>query len=89
MKLTNNWKLKKLGDEAILMPIGQNAYDLRSVINLNTTSVELFELLQEGKEEDDLVKYLTANYEVSEEVAKNDVHEFVTKLKESKIILDD
>ncbi len=89
MKLTNNWKLKKLGDEAILMPIGQNAYDLRSVINLNTTSVELFELLQKGKEEDDLVKYLTANYEVSEEVAKADVHEFVTKLKESKVILDD
>lgn len=89
MKLSNNWKLKKLGDEAILMPIGQNAYDLRSVINLNTTSVELFELLQQGKEEKDLVNYLTSNYEVSEEEASNDVHEFILKLKGSKIILDD
>ena len=89
MKLSSVWKLKKLGDEAILMPIGQEAYDLRAVINLNSTSVELYELLSQGKEENDLVDYLTSNYDVSKEEASSDVREFISKLEERKVIIND
>lgn len=88
MKLSKNWKLKKVGNDAILMPFGQEAYDLRKVINLNTTSVELFEQLQEGKSESELVSYLIANYDVKEEEASLDVHDFIMKLKERKVIDD-
>lgn len=89
MKISSVWKLKKLGDEAVLMPIGKDAYDLRTVINLNSTSVELFELLLQGKEEADLVEYLISNYEVEKKMAAHDVHEYIEKLKERKVILDD
>lgn len=89
MKVSKNWGLKKIRDEAILLPLGQAAYDLRGVINLNQTSVELFELLKEGKTEEDLVSYLLANYDVQEEVAKKDVREFIDKLKESKVLIDE
>lgn len=89
MKLSPNWKLKKIAQEAVLMPIGQNAYDLRRVINLNATSLELYEQISLGKDEEGLVEYLLANYEVEKEEAVKDVHEFILKLKESKVLLDD
>lgn len=89
MKLSDSWKLKKIGEEAVLMPLGQNAYDLRKVINLNSTSVELYTQLQLDKNEEDLVKYLIDVYQISEEIARKDVHEFITKLIECKVIIDE
>ncbi len=89
MKLSGKWKLKKIGNDSILMPIGQNALDLRRVINLNSTSLELYEQLSLGKNEEELVSYLLANYDVSKEEASKDVHEFIIKLKESKVLIDD
>lgn len=86
MKIKENFLLRKISDSYIVVPVGDAVVDFSGLINLNETGALLFETMQKGCDEEELVKILLEKYDVSEEIARADVKAFVKKAKEADIL---
>lgn len=80
MKLKDGFLLREVAGETVVLPTG-GGLDLNLMITLNGTGRFLWERLETGAEEDDLVSALLAEYEVDESTARQAVQTFVAKLK--------
>lgn len=83
MKIKDGFILRNIADEYIVVPVGENTFDLNGIINLNEVAAFLWENMQTTISEEDLVKKLLDNYDVSKKKAKADVEEFIKKVDES------
>ncbi len=86
MKLTDNYMKREIAGEVILIPMGKMSAQFNGMITLNETAQYIFCCLEEGKDEDDIVKGMLEEYEVDETTAKAEVINFLTKCKEWKVI---
>lgn len=86
MKIKNDFLLRKISDTYVVVPVGSAIVDFSGLINLNETGAFLFELLQKGADENELVKKLLQEYNVTEEIASKDVKMFISKVKEADIL---
>lgn len=86
MKLKNNFELRNICGENVLVPCGKDGINLDCIIHLNETGAFLWSEAQKGEfDVDSLVDTLLNEYEVSRSVAQNDVRDFVSKLVEQNI----
>lgn len=81
MKLKDGFILRTVAGETVVLPVG-GVTDFDMMITLNDTGKFLWERLTVGAEEEDLVKGLLAEYDVTEEQAAKSVAAFVDRLKE-------
>lgn len=74
MKIKEGFRLRDVCGAKVLTPQGIGNVDLNALIVLNETSCYLFEQLKDRDAFtiDDMVNLLTAEYEVSEEQARQD-----------------
>ena len=86
MKIKEGFLLKNVADSFVIVPTGANIVDFSAMITLNETGAFLWENLKNDVTEDDLISALTAEYDVDEKTAAQDVAEFVNTLKEKKVI---
>ena len=86
MKIKKDFLLRKVAESYVVVPVGSAVIDFSGLINLNESGALLFERMQKGADEDDLVKALLGEYNVSEEVARADVKKFIAKAKEADIL---
>lgn len=86
MKIKKDFLLRKVSDTYVVVPVGSAIVDFSGLINLNETGAFLFELLQNGAEEKDLITSLLHEYDVPEEIATKDVKAFISKVKEAGIL---
>lgn len=85
MKLKDGFVLRSVGGETVVVPTGDDL-DLNMMITLNDSGKFLWERLEEGAEEAELVAALLGEYDVDEQTAKNHVAAFVKKLNEHGFI---
>ena len=81
MKLKDGFILRTVAGETVVLPAG-GVTNFDMMITLNDTGKFLWERLTVGAEEEDLVKDLLAEYDVTEELARKSVATFVARLKE-------
>ena len=81
MKLKDGFILRTVAGETVVLPTG-GVTDFDMMITLNDTGKFLWERLTVGAEEEELVKALLAEYDVTEELAAQSVAAFVARLKE-------
>ena len=86
MRINSNFLLRKVADSYVVVPVGSAVVDFSGLINLNETGAFLFELLQQGADENVLVQKLLAEYDVTEDIATKDVRAFISKVKEAGIL---
>lgn len=86
MKIKEDFILRKVADSYVVVPVGKMTLDFNGIINLNETGAFLFELLQNGAEEQELVEKLLEAYDVTPEKAKADVAVFLTKVKDADVL---
>lgn len=86
MKIKEGFILREVAGAYIVVAVGEGVKTFNCVINLNETGAFLWNALQKDITEEQLVKALLDEYEVSEEVAKRDVGAFVKKLTEAGLI---
>lgn len=79
--LKDGFVLRQVADTWVVMPLGQMSLDFNGMLTLNETGALLWKTLEQGGDAEALVKALTAEYDVSDEVAKADVEAFLEKLK--------
>ena len=81
MKLKDGFILRTVAGETVVLPAA-GVTDFDMMITLNDTGKFLWERLSVGAEEEELVKALLAEYDVTEETAARSVASFVARLKE-------
>ncbi len=86
MKVKKDFILRKVSDSYIVVPVGEAVVDFSGMVNLNESGACLFEALQKGASEDELVEALLSEYDVEETVARADVKRFISKVKDAGIL---
>jgi hypothetical protein len=86
MKIKKDFILRKVSDSYIVVPVGEAVVDFSGMVNLNESGAMLFEALQKGCEENDLVELLLSEYDVDRATASADVKRFINKVKEADIL---
>ncbi len=82
MKIKKGFLVKKILDDYLVVPTGDNIVDFAVAVSLNESGAYLWEQLTTEKTSDELVSALMAEYEgIDEETAKEDVNEFLSMLK--------
>ena len=86
MKVKKDFILRKVSDSYLVVPVGEAVVDFSGMVNLNESGACLFEALQKGASEDELVEALLSEYDVEETVARADVKRFISKVKDAGIL---
>ena len=81
MKLKSGFVLKEIAGECVVVAV-DSALNLDGMITLNATAKTMWLALERGAEREELVKALTDEYEVNEELAAQAADKFVGRLRE-------
>ena len=88
MKLDKNFVLRRVVDNAVLVPFGQKMIDFNGMISLNKVGAFLAEKLQEETTLEALVAAVVEKYDVDAETAAADVSRFLDELRANKALTE-
>ena len=88
MKANQNFMLREIAGECLLLPTGEMAQKMSGLIELNESGVLLWKRLATECTERDLINLLLSEYDVDEATAKADVDKFVNKMRENGLIIE-
>ena len=86
MKIVSGFVRRMVGDSHMVVPVGTRTRDVPGVIALTESGALLWERLEQGATEDELVRALLAQYEVEHDQAETDVRSFVAELRNKGVL---
>ena len=86
MKLKYEFETVDMGDEIIMVPIGQSTEQIHGVIRLNKEGREILDLLTNIISEDEVVDQLTCKYDNDRETIAEYVKSVIAVLRENHLI---
>lgn len=86
MKLKKGMITDSSSGEFIAVATGEASLVFNGLIKNNATANFLFKQLMKETTEEKLVRSLLEKYDVSEETAKKDMHNFIAKLRETGLL---
>ncbi len=81
MRLNDNFIMREIGGEYIVVPTGETARKYNGLISVNETGAFLWEELQEEVTIEQLVHKVVQKYEVDEETARKDIEVYIEKFQ--------
>ena len=88
MKIREGLMLREIAGSWIVVPIGERVVEFNAMIILSKSGAQLWERLQSGADEDDLVQLLKSKYDVDDFTAKADVQEFISSVSERGLFVE-
>lgn len=85
MKIKDGFILRKVGGSNVIVPTGNEANEFNGMITVNDTGAFIFEKLQSGMNNDEIVKAITQEFEIDSNTAANDVEKFIEKMKSANM----
>lgn len=89
MRINKEFVLREIVGEYIIIPTGSTVLEFNGLITVNEVGVTLWKMLQEEVTLDDLVQGVLAEYDVEEDVAREDILEFLESLTKGGILTRD
>lgn len=89
MRVSDQFILRTIADEHLLIPVGQAAIHVKGLIALSESGALLYNRLKDGCSREDLVAALTEEYDVSAEEAGRDTDAFLDQMRSLKMLLED
>ncbi len=86
MKIKKGYLLREVAGNYVVVPTGKAALDFSGVMTLNETGAFLWTRLTQDTAEQQLLSDMQEKYEVNEDEARTDIHEFIDKLKAANLI---
>ena len=86
MRINKEFVLREIAGDYVIIPTGQTVLEFNGMITVNEVGVSLWKMLQNEVTEDDLVKGILEEYEVEEDVAREDIREFIDTLVTGNIL---
>lgn len=84
--LTENYLLREIMNESVLIPQGEQILKNNVIIELNETAYFLYSKLSEALTEKELTGFLLEEYDTTEIQAAADVKSFIKKLTEADVV---
>ena len=81
MKICENFALREIAGNSVVIPLGSETVDLNGILKLNSSGVFLWNTLEKGADVEALADALVAEYEIDRETALSDAESFVEKLR--------
>jgi hypothetical protein len=78
--------LRRVSNAYILVPLKKKIVDLNSIFALNETGAFVWELLEKGLSEDEIVERIVNEFDVDITQAKNDIRYFLQELMKHGLI---
>lgn len=89
MKIKSGFMLRSIAGCKVVVSVGKRTLEFNGIINLNDTGAFLWERLEKGATEDELVAAILENYtDVDEPTARESVREFVQTIREAGCLDD-
>jgi hypothetical protein len=86
MRLKGEFIVREVAGETLVIPVSKTAADFNGIICLNATGELIWKKLQDGKNRDDIVEAIVAEFEVSREEASEDVASFLQQLQDNDLL---
>nr|WP_308691803.1 PqqD family protein [uncultured Terrisporobacter sp.] len=86
MKFKKEFILREIVGEFILVPINKSISKFDGLITTNEVGKFIWENYESSKDEEELLHKILEEYEVEEKEAKEDLDEFLDKLRQVDII---
>ncbi len=89
MKVSDQFILRNVAGDHLLIPTGRSAIDVKGLILLSESGVLLYNRLQNGCTKEGLVAALTEEYEVSAHEAEQDTEAFLEQMRQLHILVEE
>lgn len=89
MKINGEFILREVVGEYVLVPVGDAALELNGLIVTDPVGAQIWRGLEEGLSYDGILSGILDRFEVSADVARQDLNDFLQELKEAGLLTDD
>ncbi len=86
MKAKDGFLMRKVGERAVVVPVGEASKSFHGMLNLNGAGAFLWNLLGEERTEEEMLDAMLAEYDTSREEAKKGLDNFLQKLREAGVL---
>ncbi len=86
MEIKLDFVLREIAGDLLLVPAGKTALDFNGMITLNEMGGEIWNLLPQVADEEELISRLLEEYDVEESVLRKDVEAFLGELRALNIL---
>ncbi len=86
MNIKREFVLREIAGDLLLVPTGKTALDLNGMLTLNDVGADIWKMLPEVKDEEEIVQRLLKDYEATADEIRPDVSAFLGKLRELGIL---
>jgi len=86
MKINENYIVKNIVDETIIIPTGEAAQYFNGLISTNEVAAFIWENIEKCNTVDEMVELVYSEFDADYEIIKNDVQGFLNTLKEVNMI---
>ncbi len=88
MRIIEGFCVREFLDEIIAIPTGAVSEQFFGIVSMNPIGQFLFNLLSRDQTEESLVEAVTAEYEVDEATARQDIRSFLEELRSHKLLVE-
>lgn len=81
MKIKLDFVLREIAGDILLVPAGRTALDLNGMLTLNEVGADIWKMLPEVGSEEEIVARLLQDYDAEPAQVREDVSEFLTRLR--------
>lgn len=89
MQVKKEFILREIAGDYIIIPTGQTVLEFNGLITVNEVGVSIWKMLQKEVTLEEIVKGILDEYEVDEEIAREDIQEFLKVLVDGGILVND
>lgn len=89
MRINKEFVLREIAGDYVIIPIGSTVLEFNGLVTVNEVGAVLWKMLQEEVSIDQLVQGVMEEYDVEEDVVREDIQEFLDKLIEGGILAED
>lgn len=86
MKVNENFIMREIAGESILVPVGQQAKVTDGVVTLNPVAAVIWRALREQPEYEAALKAVMDEFEIDEQQAREDLDEFLKQMQEAGLL---
>ena len=86
MKLRGEFLVRQVMDDIVAVPVGQTALQFNGMILLNDVSKRIWDCLTQETDTESIVTALTDAFDVSDREAREDIQEFLDKLRKMQLL---
>lgn len=89
MKVDNNFVLREVAGDYIIIPVGKAVLEFNGLITVNEVGASIWKAVAGEITFEGLVEGILNEYDVEESIAREDIREFLDSLEKGRILVKD